>query len=127
MLASKLCYLSLIFFWFLATSVLADESPESQEKGTCMETEWSEWIACAKNMEQLYERSREVCNAAGEPMPLYDVCDPEELLTEWSSWSECSAEWDVNGSLRRTRGCGDDDLTEIEEQNLKKLIYTITL
>ena len=38
-----------------------------------METEWSEWIACAKNMEQLYERSREVCNAAGEPMPLYDV------------------------------------------------------
>ena len=38
MLASKLCYLSLIFFWFLATSVLADESLESQEKGTCMET-----------------------------------------------------------------------------------------
>ena len=71
-----------------------------------METEWGEWIACAKNMEQLYERSREVCNAAGEPKPLYDVCDPEELLTEWSSWSECNAECDVIGSLRRTRVCG---------------------
>ena len=86
-----------------------------------METEWGEWTACAKNMEQLYERSREVCNAAGEPMALYDLCDPEELLTEWSSWSECNAECDVIGSLRRTRVCGDDDLTEIEDQNLEKI------
>jgi len=120
MLANKVC--SLIFFWFLATSVWSDESPESQEEGLCEGTEWGEWSACCKactkSIEPFQERSREICNAAGEPMPLYDFqpCDPEDLLTEWSSWSECNAECDDIGSLSRTRVCGDDEFTETEEQ-----------
>ena len=106
--------LSLIFFWFLATS--------GQAEGPCKGTEWSEWSACCKactkSIEPFHERFREICNVAGEPMPLYDFqpCDPEELLTEWSSWSECNAECDEIGSLSRTRVCGDEEFTETEEQ-----------
>ena len=112
MLDSKV--LSLIFFWFLATS--------AQAEGPCKGTEWSEWSACCKactkSIEPFHERFREICNVAGEPMLLYDFqpCDPEDLLTEWSSWSECNAECDDIGSLSRTRVCGDDEFTETEEQ-----------
>ena len=122
MLANKVCYFSLIFFWFFATSVWSDESPGSQEEGPCEGTEWGEWSACCKactkSIEPFQERSREICNAVGEPMPLYDFqpCNPEELLTEWSSWSECNAECDDIGSLSRTRVCGDDEFTQTEEQ-----------
>ena len=50
-------------------------------------------------------------------MPLYDFepCQPDDLLTSWSEWSECDASCDMTGTMNRTRVCGNDEFTEVEE------------
>ena len=50
-------------------------------------------------------------------MPVYDIqpCLADNLLSPWTDWSECDAVCGSIGTRNRTRVCGNDVFTEIEE------------